>query len=500
MSMQSRKIPNTEASIRESIDPDVLKFYSVGEEPEVEISYKIASDLLQRDRLDIVQRYLYVQHYMKYATPTSIGEDLYWSYLVSSVKSRERLFKDGDGRKNSYQDYIHNFNEIIHAMRDGKFDHDREAFPVCETTVVGNAHRLAAAVYFDAMLPVMKVLGDPGPHKVPYTSLIRAGINSQQIDYIIQTYMRLTKRCHFLYVFPRGIDKLSKVEKVIGEHADIVYHKDILLTDSGKKRVVQLAYDHNEWWKSSLTGRFVEDRFPESGALRIYVVETKGDTDCVALKDEVRGLFSTEQPCVIHSSDTVEDALHYAQHLLNQNWIFFANHTKTSVSTSLAEKLAVYKERLEKGEKQDAYCIDSGAVMALHGLREADDIDYVCADFYDDVPQDAYTSNHNEEYKRLGLNFYEYIENPVHHFYFQGMKFMSLDTVAQFKFRRCSKKDIQDFKLISDFLNDDNIDKFEVQSRKQIRKVQKDLKGFEKRFKNLPPIRYIRRKMGKQVW
>ncbi len=464
----SPRAPNQSAKTIENIDPDVLKFYDLGELGDVAIYYKKARDLLRFDRLDIISRYIYVKHQMSRQGPSNIGEDVYWHYLLSVQKSRATFFKDGDGRKNSYQDYIQNFNKIIYAMKDGEFDFDREAAPICEQTLVGNAHRVAAAAYFDAEIPCVTVYGDPKAHQSDYNGMIRAGINRHYIDYVIRTYMDLTKRCHFLFLFPEAINKLKECEKAIREHADIVYHKDLLLTDGGVEHVVKLAYDHNDWWQEKLTKKFIGARFPEFGALRVYVVELKEGISCADLKTEVRKLFSAEEPCIIHSSDTISDAEHYAKHLLNENWVFFANHRLPNKDPEFDEKLSVYKARLREqevaGRDADSYCVDSGAVLGLFGIRKADDIDYICSDVFDEMEQDRVTSNHNKEYMPLGINIHEIIENSAFHFFHRGVKFMSLDCVAQFKFRRCSKKDVEDFSAISQFLAKEDLHKFEVTS------------------------------------
>jgi hypothetical protein len=424
-------------------------------------------------------------------------------------------FMDGDGRKKSYQDYLYNFNAIIHAIRDDRFDFDREAVPICERTVVGNAHRLAASAYFDKDVPTIEVFGNPNSHTWDYRTLQSLDYSPQQIDCIIQYYMRVTKRCHVLFLFPRALDAIEKCEGIIKSCSDIVFHKDFSFTDQGAVELVKLAYGRNDWWVDELTERFVRERFPDRANLRIYVVEPREGFDCPAIKKQVRDIFSSELPCSIHSSDDISEALFYSDYLFNENWVFYINFRHGQFSEKFESKLNLYKSRLEEaarlGNDKKNYCIDSGSVLEFYGIRECNDIDYICGDYADGLRQDERISSHNSEYELLGLNYHEFIENPRFHFFYNGVKVLSLGAVNQFKFWRREQKDVSDLQLIAAFLDlpesaASQVEFYKTRRRRQRRRMRRRLrddlkrmsKYFERWLRNTPPVSFLRRKMRKR--
>lgn len=103
---------------------------------------------------------------------------------------------------------------------------------------------------------------------------------------------------------------------------------------------------------------------------------------------------------------------------------------------------------VDAGCSFDDYLIESSAVLALYGLRDAYDIDYITAR-EDRLPKSEFFENHASAYPRtVSLDVLLY--DPRYYLYFLGVKFASLEQVEHAKSLRGEKKDKRDVKLIAD--------------------------------------------------
>ena len=102
-------------------------------------------------------------------------------------------------------------------------------------------------------------------------------------------------------------------------------------------------------------------------------------------------------------------------------------------------------------------CIAGSSVLSIYGIRDCNDIDLFIDKDYIKVFKGTIFSNDNF-YTENGLypkNFEEIIYNPDNHFYYEGIKFCTLDLILDFKVNRVKgnnserdKKDINDINLI----------------------------------------------------
>ena len=107
------------------------------------------------------------------------------------------------------------------------------------------------------------------------------------------------------------------------------------------------------------------------------------------------------------------------------------------------------------------FIIDSSFVLALHGIRKADDLDFL----HLDTDQDTITkiklikgiskekiNSHNSELKYYNQTLSELINDPKNYEIYHTMKIMKLSVVYQMKKIRNEEKDQKDIKLIEDYL------------------------------------------------
>ena len=99
----------------------------------------------------------------------------------------------------------------------------------------------------------------------------------------------------------------------------------------------------------------------------------------------------------------------------------------------------------------DNYCITGSSVLSVLGLREGKDLDYLHRGPRIDGHPDI--DSHNEYSKgRYTKTVDDIIYNPENHFYFNGLKYASLEVVKDLKEKRGEEKDEKDLELIEDFI------------------------------------------------
>lgn len=121
-----------------------------------------------------------------------------------------------------------------------------------------------------------------------------------------------------------------------------------------------------------------------------------------------------------------------------------------------------YKWLITRDLNKNNFLIDSSFVLALHGIREADDIDFLHLDTDKDTLDKINLiknlskekiNSHNSELKYYNQSLLELITNPNNYEIYNTMKIMKLSVVYQMKKTRNELKDQNDIKLIDNYLS-----------------------------------------------
>ena len=140
---------------------------------------------------------------------------------------------------------------------------------------------------------------------------------------------------------------------------------------------------------------------------------------------------------------------------------------------SLQQIIQEYKKEMSVRNDEENFCLDTGSVMSLHGIRDTNDIDYISIGRSEKPIVNSTMEQHSEQYKGYHHSINELVENPIYHFYYKNIKSLTISQVLDFKKYRAKKyqkapsaiKDRNDAKMIEDYLiNSENI----ISSKKNI--------------------------------
>jgi len=353
--------------------------------------------------------------------------------------------RDGTGKKGLGM-FLKAFDNVIDSIRTRGFDSDTSVIPITtQGELLEGAHRLAACLIFEKAISTVKF--DFKPWVYDYRFFLSRGLSIESADAIALEFCRLKKNTHLVFLFPSAVDRDDQTLEILRKYCEIVYEKKILLRNDGPLLLMRQIYRDENWlgnYKNSFAGTRLKVRecFKSHEPLRLFVVEADNNDELKKAKQLIRDMYRIGNHSV-HITDTYEESLRLAQLLLNSNGIHFLNFARINHFERFEHNLGSYKKDLS-GVEEAWFCVGGSAVMALYGLREARDIDYL--HFQEPLPrrEGALVNSHNKEAKHYPLTIDDIIFDPKNHFYYDGVKFCSLNVIQQMKKNRGEIKDQQD--------------------------------------------------------
>ncbi|KFD81268.1 hypothetical protein DA89_1342 [Vibrio paracholerae] len=112
--------------------------------------------------------------------------------------------------------------------------------------------------------------------------------------------------------------------------------------------------------------------------------------------------------------------------------------------------------------------LDGSTTLAIYGLREARDIDYLSTDSLVLSNKDIQVEPHDDQLIYHELDKNELIYNPRYHFQYLGVKFVSFDQMYIFKKNRNENKDINDCDIMKSFIENSSFKYFLSKSKQFI--------------------------------
>jgi GR25 family glycosyltransferase involved in LPS biosynthesis len=408
-------------------------------------------ELLTYDRFDVASKYIYAKYYInKYQTDWHI--QLYKSHLEKWIK-----FYNTEPLKIGFKDFQTSFNNLLNSLYSKKFD-ENNPIPINNLGLACNgAHRIGSCLALGIPVKVKVEEGQSSPSMTAAAFKKLYQLEEKYLDHMAYEYAKLKKNTFIVSLFPFGHEYKKEAEAILNKYGIIVYDKDIWLSDTGALEFIRLVYT-GEWWVGSYSDNFKHSRakaklcFPtdlnNKCPVKIYLYECKDAKAARKAKEEIRALCNKGNE-VVHINDTHEQTKIIAATVFNRNSIEFLNKRQLKKLDNFERLFANLKKFIaENNVDPETLCVDTSAVLSSYGLRDCSDMDIIHHD-----PLPASFSNygvddHNPHLHHHSKPLDEILFNPENHFYYQGVKFASLELVKKMKLDRGSEKDLRDAKLI----------------------------------------------------
>lgn len=427
--------------VAEGINPHLLSILRIDETHSS--SWVAPETQVSPYRFDLMAKYLYVRLGMLH-TASTWPDEVYRKHL--EVWSG---FVEGDGSgKNSYDKFIKSFQAVIKSIKSTGFESGEGLIPVGSDSIfIDGAHRIAAALVFHRKIQIVQFPYDANRYDFDYFA--RRGLPSQITDAMALEYCRLKSGARIAVLFPVAGGKDRKVEELLEKCGVIFYKKSVIFNRVGRGNLVRLLYRGEQWLgngKEETPGlrHHIERRFIPGKAVKFIFLDCSDLSMLLQVKASIRSLFNMGND-PIHINDSHEETVELGQQILNSNGIHFLNHARVLQTDRFDELFAGFSLWVQReGIDPERLCIDGSGVLAAYGLRDVNDLDFLCCSGEDIEAPISSVSSHNEEAIFYKEHLDDVIIDPRYHFWWRGLKFVSLDTISRMKERRNEAKDRRD--------------------------------------------------------
>ncbi len=409
------------------------------------------NELVNSKRIDPLAKYVYVK-FSEEGINSSWAKEVYLEHLRAFNE-----FIEGDGSNKSGIDaFVNAFNKLIKSIKEKGFDKNISVLPISENKeLIEGSHRLGAALYFNKKVPTLAFKNAGWIYD--YKFFVSKNLNQKYLDFLALQYLKFNRNLKIALLFPAAEGKEDVVKDILLKYGDIFYEKEVLFNKSGAELFLTQVY-HDEEWLGTINNGFpgAKDKagycFNGNSSLRVFLFEKKKGINLTELKDEIREIYGIGKHS-IHINDTFEETFLLANILFNKNSIDFLNSARLRGFTNFWNLFNnLLKEVNEKKIDTEKFCLTGSTTLSLLGIRDVSDIDYIS--FKDEKLNfsDEKISNHYTEKKYYHTSYDDIIFNPYNYFYFNGIKFASVDTIKKMKIKRAEEKDLRDVRLLNQFL------------------------------------------------
>ena len=286
------------------------------------------------------------------------------------------------------------------------------------------------------------------------SNFVEGGLPKEYCDAIALEYCRLKPNTLIATVFPSAQGDFAEAEKIINDLSDVFYKKSIYLFNNGPLNLMRQMYKGEEWG-GTIRGGFPGLRekaflcFQSNNPLAVYVITINKREEGQQIKEKVRDVFGIGNHS-IHINDTKEETLRLARCYFNKNSIHFMNNARYAYYSEFEEQLGYFKRHIAANNNDpEDFCITASSVLSRYGLRQGRDLDYLQSGTEEIVGHEEIHSHNKYGVGRYSTTYDDIIRNPRNHFYFNDVKYASLEIVKKLKEKRGEAKDMRDLDIIN---------------------------------------------------
>lgn len=411
-----------------------------------------AGELFHPLRFDIGAKTLYARH-----QSLGVSSDWHREVYFESLRAMNG-FQEGDGSgKSSFEDFVDSYDRLIASFLLSGAESTLSVIPVAQDRlIVDGAHRVAAGCVFGLDLPVVAIQRPTNQYGAPWFT--DRGLGRAYADAMAIEFVRYAVGAVMVVLFPAGQGKDAEVLEILSRYGTIAYAKAVDINPGGGKLLVQQIYA-GEPWLGTVADGFAGAAYKASqcysrpGWTRVIAWRCGDAASARQAKEEIRALYGVGNHSV-HMSDTPEEALVIARAAYNSNSVDFLNTARPQWWPRFWGLLDRYRRTIdESGADADCFVVDGSSIMAVHGIREARDIDFLHFGYDDlDFGNPDEIGSHNTLVGDHVVGRDAILFDPANHFWFGGIKFGTLSVVRSMKAKRGEGKDAVDVQSIDTFL------------------------------------------------
>ena len=335
--------------------------------------------------------------------------------------------------------------------------------------------------------------------------LSNAGVSSKVVDELMREYIHLDNSIYAAISGDGSSQVMKELSMKLESIAEIVCEKSISVTEAGKRQWVRLQYAHESHWDENnmttyMNHPFHGERISGNSIGVVFFRKNNINHNIRDIKEDIRNklnlspfLKQEETFPHVHFPDTHKEVKWVANAVFNKNSQEWMNRACDVYPKKFSILIDEYNKEMNIRDDYSNFSLDTGAVLALNGIRDTHDIDYICVGDSEKPIVNERIENHNSQYKEYNKSVREIIENPSYHCIYKNIKSSTLQEVLAFKDYRAnayqqspsSKKDREDVLLIKKYLNnlaqlEESHEKKSLEIIESDKKIVKEVMSFKR--------------------
>lgn len=434
----------------------LIDYLRIDLEREYEVISIPARNLLKNpQRIDLMAKWLYIDA-VEQGIDLKSAEKIYLEHIEAFT--RGSFVEPGKDEKNTGDRFLEDFRELIAEFKVHDFDPEVSLIPVGKDDVLlDGAHRCICAAYFNKSVTIVRF--PEVERNFDYTFFRENLLGNMYLDKMALQYCRLNSNIFCACFWPvAGNEELQErsLKIIRSECGAIIYERYVKLNYIGIYNFMIQIYGHQAWagtYENNHEGiRSKADNCYEKGRqMRVIFFECSSLDKVIQVKAEIREMFCLENHA-IHISDNDDECRAMAELLLNENSVHHLCHSQPDADKQFNAVFRRFASKVHKYGLEDRYVIDASGVLAIYGIREAGDLDYLTdLDEQSDMVRDEKMDRHDSQLKYYPISLKDMLYNPENYFVYNGIRFVKPDIVCRMKQKRGEAKDKRDVRLIRHF-------------------------------------------------
>ena len=408
---------------------------------------------LSVSRLDVIMKIEYA-----WAFRNNIAEVDGWFYNFYKEHIRAiNDFSEKNNKKKNFSNFLDTFHFLIKEFENNNWDNSKDKIEISSDGSIRNgAHRFALTNLYDQKF-CKTIETQKKPIDYSLSFFLRRNLNKEYVLYALEQYIKYSKDCHVVVLFPSGYYDYNKVELEIKKKFTTIYTRDLPLSANGVHNLVLHMYRDHEWLSLeknngySLTLSHAQQRFVKGLPVKIVFIVNAELEELHKFKKKIRNDLNRGN-FPIHVPDTRQEVLDLSGLALRDNGINFLNKAKPKNNQKVHYLMRQFLSWVKKNSYDiNDFCIVGSAYVSLEGHREVSDLDIFDLKFRSCPIENINIIKENSDW----IKFYsiETIFSPKNNFFYNGIRVSSRSLVIDFKKKRAFAKDIQDLNYLRS--NDD---------------------------------------------
>ena len=338
--------------------------------------------LLKASKFDIYAILLYIDHRVKKV------RDLSYATMVYKERTRSitayKFSEDGNEHKQCFDDYLNSLNSLIDSFLSNSYDASRTYIPVDKDyNIIDGSHRVACSLYFNKQVNILR-FPDIRIHNTNYTTMLSNLLPLDVGDAMAYEASKWHSDLYVLFIWPRAYkdsEKLNQAFSLIESATEVIYHRDFTITYNAIRNLMIQIYGHMDWVGNidndfESTYAKADEVWDNFGKCRVIVTKAPSCEYILNLKARVRNIYNIGLAS-IHSTDNAKETKLALQALFNPNSFHFLTYAKPTTYKKSFKIIEKFAKKLDDNKlDKENYIIDSSMVLAIYGIREANDLDY----------------------------------------------------------------------------------------------------------------------------